>query len=144
MAVGLCGIPRMALHPISCLALDRQVLIQENTGWTAIRTDPRRDLTPPTVTHGTTLTQVHHMLMFSVSTLWGTRCALLTVCNQRCTQCSIIFCVGLTSQLKSRLFAHIYHIKTGTWYRTAHFKPSTVVASCTFLWPPAQSKPVCH
>lgn len=63
MAAVLCGIPRMALHPVPCLTpcLVLQVLLQKNVGWTATHSGHRGGVIPLSVTHSRRMTQVHLM-----------------------------------------------------------------------------------
>lgn len=66
MAAGLCGIPRITLHPILCLdpslILLPQVLLTADTGWAPIPTGCTGGLTRLTITLATITTQVDHML----------------------------------------------------------------------------------
>lgn len=65
MAAGLCGIPRIALHPILCLDPSLtpllQVLLTADTGWAPIPKGRMGGRTRLTITLATITTQVDSM-----------------------------------------------------------------------------------
>lgn len=65
MAVGLCGIPRISLHPVPCLdpslILLPRVLLTVNTGLALIPTGLKEGRTRLTIILAITTTQVEYM-----------------------------------------------------------------------------------